>query len=46
LRRQATNLKEAPKLAAWAEENLPMGFAVFDLPIANRCYSDLSSHAA
>ena len=28
--------KEAPKLAAWAEENLPMGFAVFDLPIAHR----------
>ena len=28
--------KEAPKLAAWAEENLPMGFAVFDLPIGQR----------
>ena len=28
--------KEAPKLAAWAEQNLPMGFAVFDLPPAHR----------
>ncbi|MEI6560439.1 MAG: IS256 family transposase [Rhodospirillaceae bacterium] len=28
--------KEAPKLAAWAEENLPMGFAVFDLPDGHR----------
>lgn len=28
--------KEAPKLAEWAEENLPMGFAVFDLPIGHR----------
>jgi len=28
--------KEAPKLAAWAEQNLPMGFAVFDLPTAHR----------
>jgi transposase-like protein len=38
LLRQAIDLwtKEAPKLAAWAEENLPMGFAVFDLPIAHR----------
>jgi transposase-like protein len=38
LLRQAVELwtKEAPKLAAWAEENLPMGFAVFDLPIAHR----------
>jgi transposase-like protein len=38
LLRQAVDLwtKEAPKLAAWAEENLPMGFAVFDLPIAHR----------
>lgn len=27
---------EAPKLAAWAEENLPMGFAVFELPAAHR----------
>lgn len=24
--------RDAPKLAAWAEENLPEGFAVFDLP--------------
>jgi putative transposase len=24
--------KDAPKLAQWAEENLPMGFSVFDLP--------------
>ena len=28
--------KEAPKLAEWAEENLPMGFAVFDLPEGHR----------
>ena len=28
--------KEAPKLAEWAEENLPMGFAVFDLPVGHR----------
>ena len=28
--------KEAPKLAEWAEENLPMGFAVFDLSIGHR----------
>jgi len=28
--------KEAPKLAEWAEENLPMGFAVFDFPIGHR----------
>lgn len=27
---------EAPKLAAWAEENLPEGFAVFDLPEGHR----------
>ncbi|MBK8319820.1 MAG: transposase [Betaproteobacteria bacterium] len=27
---------EAPKLAQWAEENLPEGFAVFKLPIAQR----------
>lgn len=27
---------EAPKLAQWAEENLPDGFAVFDLPHAQR----------
>jgi hypothetical protein len=26
---------EAPKLAQWAEENLPDGFAVFNWPIAN-----------
>ena len=25
-----------PKLVAWAEENLPEGFTVFDLPEANR----------
>ncbi len=24
--------KDAPELAEWAEENLPMGFSVFDLP--------------
>lgn len=38
LLKQAVELwaKEAPKLAAWAEENLPMGFAVFDLPLAHR----------
>ena len=28
--------KDMPKLAAWAEENLPMGFAMFDLPHAHR----------
>ncbi|MCK9515738.1 MAG: IS256 family transposase [Ottowia sp.] len=27
---------EAPKLAAWAEDNLPEGFAVFDLPEGHR----------
>jgi len=27
---------EAPKLAQWAEENLPDGFAVFNWPIAQR----------
>lgn len=27
---------EAPKLAQWAEENLPEGFTVFDLPYARR----------
>jgi transposase-like protein len=27
---------DQPKLAAWAEENLPEGFAVFDLPEAHR----------
>jgi len=27
---------EAPKLAQWAEENLPEGFAVFDLPHGQR----------
>jgi transposase-like protein len=38
LLKQAVELwtKEAPKLAAWAEHNLPMGFAVFDLPPAHR----------
>lgn len=38
LLRQAIDIwtKEAPKLALWAEENLPMGFAVFDLPPAHR----------
>ena len=28
--------KEAPKLALWAEENLPMGLAVFDFPEGHR----------
>jgi transposase-like protein len=28
--------KEAPKLASWAEENLPMGFSIFDFPAAHR----------
>ncbi|CAK0741724.1 transposase [Gammaproteobacteria bacterium] len=28
--------KEAPKLAAWAEENLPEGFSVFNYPPAHR----------
>ena len=28
--------KEAPKLPLWAEENLPMGFAVFDFPEGHR----------
>ena len=28
--------KEAAKLALWAEENLPMGFAVFDFPEGHR----------
>ena len=38
LLRQAIDIwaKEVPKLATWAEENLPMGFAVFDLPPAHR----------
>lgn len=38
LLRQAieTWAKEAPKLALWAEENLPMGFSVFDLPPQHR----------
>ncbi len=27
---------DQPKLAIWAEENLPEGFAVFDLPDAHR----------
>jgi putative transposase len=36
--KQAVELwaKDAPKLARWAEENLPMGFTVFDLPQAQR----------
>ena len=28
--------QDAPKLAAWAEENLPQGFAVFDYPPSHR----------
>jgi putative transposase len=28
--------KNAPKLAAWMEQNLPEGFTVFDLPVAHR----------
>ena len=38
LLKQAVELwtKEAPKLALWAEENLPMAFTVFDLPVAHR----------
>ncbi len=38
LLKQAIELwtKEAPKLALWVEENLPMAFTVFDLPSANR----------
>jgi transposase-like protein len=28
--------KDAPKLAAWAEENLPQGFAVFNYPPSHR----------
>ncbi|MBI4741246.1 MAG: transposase [Betaproteobacteria bacterium] len=38
LLRQATDSwrTEAPKLAQWAEENLPEGFATFQLPIARR----------
>jgi putative transposase len=28
--------KDAPKLAQWAEESLPMGFAVFDFPEGHR----------
>lgn len=38
LLKQAIELwtKEAPKLALWAEENLPMAFTVFDLPPAHR----------
>lgn len=27
---------DAPKLAQWAEQNLPEGFSVFDLPFAQR----------
>ena len=38
LLRQALDVWQAdlPKLAAWAEENLPEGFAVFDLPHSQR----------
>jgi putative transposase len=38
LLKQAIELwaKEAPALAVWAEENLPMAFTVFDLPPAHR----------
>jgi putative transposase len=38
LLKQAVELwaKDAPKLALWAEDNLPMGFTVFDLPQAQR----------
>jgi putative transposase len=38
LLKQAIELwtKETPKLALWAEENLPMAFRVFDLPSAHR----------
>jgi transposase-like protein len=38
LLKQAVELwaKEAPRLATWAEENLPMGLTVFDLPPAHR----------
>ena len=38
LLKQAIELwaKEAPRLAVWAEENLPMAFSVFDLPPAHR----------
>ena len=38
LLKQAVELwtKDAPKLAVWAENNLQMGFAVFDLPHAHR----------
>lgn len=28
--------KDAPKLAAWAEENIPQGFSVFDYPPSHR----------
>ncbi len=28
--------KSAPQLAVWAEENIPEGFAVFDLPAGHR----------
>ncbi len=28
--------KDAPKLAAWAEENLPEGFSVFHFPVSHR----------
>jgi transposase-like protein len=38
LLRQAIDVwkTEAPKLAQWAEENLPEGFTAFDLPHAQR----------
>jgi len=32
---------EAPKLALWAEENLPEGFAVFDLPHTQRAQAPI-----
>lgn len=28
--------KEAPRLAVWAEQNLPMAFTAFDVPPAHR----------
>ncbi len=32
----AKHAAEAPKLAAWMEENLPQGFTVFNLPTAHQ----------
>ena len=32
----ACHAASAPKLAAWLEENLPQGFAVFALPVAHQ----------